>query len=81
MGHRSSVWGWGLFPQRQSVGDRVLQVGLGERVLGLGVFVGDGLRPLVRPCGVEYDGLLCRRVSLCSLSPGLVLCLYWYCGC
>ena len=59
----------------------LLRFGLGERVLGLGVLMGEGLRPLVGLCGVEYDDCLCRRVSLYSLSPGLVLCLYWFCGC
>ena len=48
--------------------------GFGERVLGLGVRLGDGLRPLVGVDWLEVEFLLWRKMSRYSLSPGLVLC-------
>ena len=48
--------------------------GLGERVLGPVLLVGDGLRPLVGVDGFEFESFLWRWASRNSLSPGLVLC-------
>ena len=54
----------------------LLRFGLGDLVLGLEDWMGEGLQVFVGFCCVEYDDRLCRRVSLYSLSPGLVLCLF-----
>ena len=60
----------------------LLRFGLGERVLGLGVLVGEGLRPLVGLCGVEYDDCACRRVSvlLVSRAGSLFILVLWLLG-
>ena len=49
-------------------------VGLGERVLGIVLLLGDGRRPLVGVDGFGFEFLLWRRASRYSLSPGMVLC-------